>query len=225
MNKLIAGTIILMIIAVLYWFIKDHELEKDKIFYSIDDFPKFKLLNDNWKIIKDEIPKFDEMTLNKKLQRNIGTWDTDHNQELLRLVNENVDWVTGWSKNWFHYPIIYMGKPIKNIEKILPKTYNILKQLPSIHVAGFSLLKPNSTLGWHADETGKETSSLAINFGLDCDDSVLHVRDKNNPNNIWKIRQKNNDFIIFDSNYEHQVVNSSKTNYRVILYIDFKTNK
>lgn len=214
--------ILCCIFACSYLYINNNEDNEDKIFYFIKDHPELLPLLNNWKIIRKEVPKFDQTKLNKELVRKIGDWNTPHNKKLLQLVNKNPDWVTGWNKNWFHFPIIYMGNFINNVEKIFPNTCDILRSMPFVHVAGFSLLLPNSTLKWHSDETGKSTQSLAMNLGLDSEKSVLYVKDNNE--NIIKTNQESGKIIIFDSNYEHKVENFSKGNYRVILYIDFKTN-
>ena len=198
-------------------YIKEHY----QIFSSTMKHPEIKLLENNWEIIRNEIPAFNVSDLNQNLTRNIGVWDTDQNKNILSKLNDKVEWVTGWSPGWFHFPIIYLGKPINGIEKILPETAKIIKKIPSIYVAGFSVLLPNTTLRWHADETGAETDSLAVNLGLVSDNSVLHVKGKNN---TYNVPQKNGEAIIFDSNYSHQVINHSE-NIRVILYVDFKVNQ
>ena len=218
-------SIVIIVLVIIYWY-NMHKIsyrkEYDQIFSSIESYPEIKLLEQNWKIIRDEMPSFDINNLNKNLTRNIGVWDTDLNKNILNELNNKVDWVTGWSPGWFHFPIVYLGKPIDGIEKILPKTVEIIKKIPSIYVAGFSVLSPNTTLGWHVDETGSDTNSLAVNLGLDSNNSTLYV--KNSNGSISNTSQKNGHAIIFDSNYEHQVINHD-TNYRVILYVDFKVNQ
>lgn len=218
--------IIVILVLFLVYYYREYKFynkeEYSKIFPSIESYPEIKLLEDNWNVIRDEIPTFDITKLNKNLSRNIGVWDTNENKDILKQVNRKIEWVTGWSNGWFHFPIVYLGKPINGIEKILPKTFSLIKQIPSIYVAGFSILLPGTTLPWHVDETGTETNSLAMNLGLDSDNSILYVKGTNNTYNKF---QKNGKAIIFDSNYEHQVINNSKDNIRVILYVDFKINQ
>lgn len=199
--------------------LKDH----NNIFHDINEFPELQIIEDNWKVIRDEMPEFKLENLNSDLERSIGVWNTNENIDILKKINDKVDWVTGWSNNWFHFPIYYLGKPINNINKILPKTYEILSKIPSIYVAGYSILLPNATLPWHVDETGSETHSLAMNLGLDSDNSILYV--KGNREYIHEKKQANGKSILFDSNYKHEVINKSNTNVRVILYIDFKTDQ
>ena len=216
--------IIIVIIIFLYGFKTNYKLaqNKKKIFHEINEFPDLKIIHDNWETIRDEMPQFNIDKLNNNLQRIRGVWDTDNNKDLLEMVNNKVDWISGWSKNWFHFPIYYLGKPIKNIENIMPQTYKILKNIPSIYVAGYSILMPETTLDWHVDETGESTNSLAVNLGLNSDNSFLYVEDKDKY--IHTTKQKNGEMIIFDSNNRHKVINKSKSNIRVILYIDFKVN-
>ena len=82
-------------------------------------------------------------------------------------------------------------------------------------MAGFSLLKPNSYIKPHIDNTGIDNNSLGIHFGLIIPEkkkSFLIVNNK-------KIYEDNFKLFGFDSNYLHSAENNSKQN-RVILYID-----
>ena len=114
-----------------------------------------------------------------------------------------------------------MGQAIKGIDKIMPKTYDILKNYNSINVAGITVLIGETILDWHSDETGKKNNSLAINLGLISDNSVLTVKDSKNVEQ--SVSQDEGKIICFDSNYIHKVQNYSK-NIRFMLYIDFKTD-
>ena len=61
--------ICLIIMLILYCIYKYYNNEKN-LFYSSNDYPQFKIIEDNWKLIRDEIPDFD--INNIKIKRCMG---------------------------------------------------------------------------------------------------------------------------------------------------------
>jgi hypothetical protein len=123
-------------------------------------------------------------------------------------------------EDWYNFPLIYHGKVIDKADKICPQTVKILKKMPYIQIAGFSLLLPNSKLEIHNDETGKKNNSMACNLLLTDNNANLYLFKSGHK---YKYKHKKGKTVIFDSNLKHYADNKDSKN-RVILYIDFKTD-
>ena len=146
---------------------------------------------------------------------------SDDGNKFIEEVNNIEGWVYGGddqdniNKNWLNFGLINNNKELQANSKICPKTCKLLKNIKGINLAGFSLLKPNSYIKPHIDNTGIDNNSLGIHFGLiipEKNKSFLIVNNK-------KIYEDNFKLFGFDSNYLHSAENNSKQD-RVILYID-----
>ena len=197
---------------------KNKEKESGDIFYSLQDYPEVLIIEEKWEDIRSEIPPLNN--IDPTLIREAEPWNSKKNIAVAQRANKKLGWVSGWNPGWYHYPIAYLGKYMDGIEKICPKTVKILKLYgDQIHIAGYSVLMPDTTLPWHRDETGKTDGSIAINLPLSAENSTLYVK---TDDHLHSKKQVNGKTIIFDSNYEHEVINHSNSNIRVILYVDFK---
>ncbi|MDX1701496.1 MAG: aspartyl/asparaginyl beta-hydroxylase domain-containing protein [Melioribacteraceae bacterium] len=181
-----------------------------------------KLLEDNWEIIKSEIPEFDK---NKKYPiRERDAWNNEKCDKFIESLKDNKLWFASDWKNlrWYQFPLIYHNKPIGNADKICPKTVELLLKIPSIQVGGFTLLYPKTKMPIHTDFTGKKHRSMAANMPLTSKNDCLYIKNKNN--SFQTKRHKNGEMIIFDATNEHYAENLDNNNIRVILYLDFKTD-
>ncbi len=213
-------TLILVILSYLLY----KKIRKPQLFYSSDDYPQFKLLEDNYKMIVEEIPKFDIKDVTFKRKRE--DWNNNGMEKLYEQLKNNNKWIKSWNVNnedniWFNFPLIYNNKPVGMAEKICPNTINLLKQLPIIKVCGYSLLVPKSKLDIHKDLTGPSTNSMALNLNLVGKDCSLFIKPFNN-NNYYEKKHKEGKAVIFNSEQYHYATNNDSTN-RIILYIDFAT--
>jgi beta-hydroxylase len=192
-------------------------------FHSTDMYPKMKVIEDNWMVFKNEIPKFDPNNLNT-LSRDKDAWNNEDGKKFIDKLKDNKSWIKGWLNDveWYQFPLMYHGEPIGKAVEICPKSINILKQVPGIRIAGFALLLPNEKLPIHTDDTGKSTNSMAANMGLISLTSHLYVRD--NQGIFQTFKHQDGKMVIFDSENEHYADNQDQNNIRYILYIDFKTD-
>ena len=205
--------IILLLLISVYLFVK---YPVPKVFYSTQDYPEMKILEDNHKLIAKEIPKFNINKASMYPKRDRKSWNNKQGQELAESMKS--EWVQGWQgdKIWFNFPLMYHNKVIDKADQKCPETIKLLKQIPSIRIAGYSILLPRSELPKHVDQTGKSTFSMACNMLLTDNIANLYVQ-----NNKHKHRQGK--MVIFDSNLEHYADNQDNK-VRVILYIDFRTD-
>jgi len=186
---------------------------------EVNLYNKFRILEDSYKIILDEIPQFDITNITMKRQRN--EW-FGHNEGLtfIQKIN-NTEWHRAWDKSekWFNFPLMYNNNIVGTSETICPNTIKILKEIGGINIAGFSLLLPDSTLEIHTDSTGPNNNSMALNMCLIGEKSHLYVK---HDNIFHTYTHENGKLVIFNSENEHYADNLGVTN-RIILYIDFQT--
>jgi len=190
-------------------------IQYKNLFYSTNNYPELKIIEDNWDIIASEIPKIDINNLEQYPIRPRDAWNNIDAVNYLFTLQSN--WVRGWQgASWYNFPLMYHNNIIDKAEKICPKTINILKSLPFIQIAGYSLLLPKSKLDTHTDETGKRNNSMACNLLLTNNNANLYVLNRTYKHKIGKA-------VIFDSNLQHYADNKDD-DIRIILYIDFKTD-
>ena len=63
------------------------------LFYTTEKYPKMKILEDNYEIIKNEIPKF--IFENIKIKRTRDDWD-EKAQDLIKSLEHNKEWIFSW---------------------------------------------------------------------------------------------------------------------------------
>ena len=189
------------------------------LFYTTEKYPKMKIIEENYEIIKNEIPEF--YIDNIKIQRKVTEWG-DNGIDLVKTLENNQDWLFSMHSIdvWFAYPLMYNNNPIGLAEKICPNTIKILKSLGNIKTCGFALIYPNSSLNIHCDDVGPTYNSMGFNMlltGFNSDLSIYYNNKK------YKHIHQNGKAVIFNSELCHNASNNGSTN-RVIIYIDFSTN-
>lgn len=216
---LIVLMLVICIFSILYY--NYPKKQNEQLFYTTWEYPELKILEDNWKTIANEIPLFDINQIDKYPKRERSAWNNEEGKKLANSLKST--WVQGWQGNgiWFNFPLMYHNDVIGDSDKICPKTVDLLKQIPSIQIAGYSILLPKSELPKHTDLTGKKNDSMACNFLLTENDANLYV--KSSSNNFMEYNHKTGKLVVFDSNFEHYADNKDDK-IRVILYIDFKTD-
>jgi beta-hydroxylase len=91
-----------------------------------------------------------------------------------------------------------------------PVTCSIIKSLPEIHLAMFSVLEPGGVITPH---TGPFKGALRYHLGLSCPTNV-HITVDGTPYN-WR----DGEDVLFDDTYVHSVVNNASAS-RIILFMD-----
>jgi len=195
-------------------------IENDIIFKSSNDYPKLKLLENNWEIIKNEIPELDKNKVT--ISRSQDTWNNQKGLEFVESLKDNKDWVKSWDGNdsWFTFPLIYKDSPVGKAEELCPQTVKLLKQLGGIRIAAYSLLTPNSILPIHHDDTGPTFGSMSMNLLLDGTFCSLYIK---HDDKFVEHKHKLGECVIFNSEVDHYADNRDFFN-RTILFVDFMTD-
>lgn len=200
--------------------------KKDKLFLTTKNYPEMKVIEDNWKVIRSEIPVFDRKlyNANKIASRKEEAWNNNKGEQLFESLKDNKTWVKGWWDDieWYQFPLVYHNKVVGKAGEICPNTVKLLKNIPSIQIAGYAILLPKTKMPVHTDSTGDEFASMAANLALKSYDSYLYISPDDN--NFDKIKHKDGHMVIFDSSRKHYAENKDLDNIRVILYIDFRTD-
>jgi beta-hydroxylase len=214
--------VICLISSILLLIIKTNSQNNKLLFLTSDDYPNLKPLEEKWNIIKEEIPHFDKYK--KMRSREQDEWDNQKGQALFEKIRNEPEWIKGWMKEveWYNYPLIYMGKPMALSDQKCPKTYEILKSISNIKIAGYALLKAGHTLEKHKDSAGFKNGSMAANMQLIGESSSLFI--ENTDGIPIEHKHKDGKIIIFDSTNTHYASNNSNKD-RIILYLEFSIPK
>lgn len=219
--KIILLILIIILLVSIYKLRKFYQ-KKNNIFLTTDNYKEFKILEDKWNIIKNEIPDFD--ISNNMISRAQEVWLGDSMDKFAEKFNSKAEWFKAWSNSdsWYNFPLIYKNKLVGNAEEICPQTCNILKSFNNIRIAGYSLLIPNGDIQVHNDTTGPNYNSMALNMPLTGKKSSLYVRPHEHTK-FYKYTHTNGKAVIFNAEQEHFADNKDNS-YRVILYLDFGIN-
>jgi len=162
---------------------QNYIFEKD--FISLNNYPELNILNDNYKIILEE--------LNYILENGLwANYDDLHGKDIFR--KGNMEYVLSEMKNsetkvdkitknpkWKMFGLLFNKQPVS--ENLCPKTIELLKSIPCIINAGFSCLEPNKRTDAHSDDndiyyryqlplivpkgnTGFKVNNTSINYEL-----------------------------------------------------------
>jgi hypothetical protein len=186
-------------------------------FYSLAQFPKFRLLLDHWQEIRDEAVAIQGM-LNLRRKQNEwggGTEGANFVQQLIE--NENRGWIIAWDGDglWVNYALMYFNNVVPGVtEQWAPRTIALLRQIPGVRVGGFSKLLPHAYIAPHKDSTGPAYHSMAFHLCL-TGHASLRVEEH------W-VEQAPGKTLLFDSTRDHEVKNGNEE--RIVLYLDFDTD-
>jgi len=185
---------------------------------------KMKPLEENWKTIANEAAKLPDNIIDGPVTYRVQEdWLGDRGlAKIHEQFKNNAGWIYGWqadiggpNKEWMNWGLIFNGEPCGKNADMCPETTSLLKSIPGIQVAGFSLMTPKSKINPHTDATGKKFGSMAYHLGLDCPKGCnMVIGDK-------RECEKNGKSFIFDATDLHWAENTSDRP-RMILYIDFK---
>ena len=212
--------VLCMLLIIVTGYVYCRYMDTSQLFFTTNDYPELKILEDNWKIIASEIPPFDINKLDEYPKRTRSAWNNEEGKQLADSLKSV--WVQGWQGDriWYNFPLMYHNTIIDRADEICPQTIKLLKQISTIQIAGYSILMPKSKLPIHTDLTGKKHGSMACNFLLTDNNASLYVKD----NDFKEHKHKQGNLVVFDSTNKHYADNKDDE-IRVILYIDFKTNK
>jgi len=169
----------------------------ESVFFSNDQFPWSYELEANWKVIREEL---DEVMVNVDDLPNFH----DISPRQRRIAGDNL-----W-KTYFFQAFGFRAQ--KNCDRC-PETIKLLKKVPGLKVAFFSILAPGKHIPEHR---GKHKGLIRYHLGLKVpehkeacrirvDDQFAH----------WEEGKS----LIFDDTYYHEVWNDTDE-YRAVLFLD-----
>ena len=196
-------------------------------FYTIDEFPRFRELCDNWQIIKEEFLQINAPLMN--VHRHAKKQEEVIKQVQSELENGNTyGWVRGWGKegindDWIQYAIYsnssYVNKMLEPyINRLIPRTLEMLKRINGIKICGFAKLKAHSMLPCHTHEGIYKESLLQFHL------PIITAPERNYAylNVMGEFRRHvEGEPIIFDGSLDHFAINESDFD-RTVVYMEFK---
>lgn len=158
------------------------------------------VLRDNWQIIREEALALQATGAFEAIKTpgSVGYYD--------------VGFRTFYKRGWSKFYLMWYGTTHNSAMRLCPQTVALLKQVPGIQGAMFSILPPGSELSLHADPMA---SSLRYHLGLctpNSEDCYLNV------DGVHCSWQNGEDFV-FDETYPHYAKNNTEAS-RLILMCD-----
>jgi len=175
-----------------------------KAFYTIDEFPKFKVLEENYEVILNEYLNVAEIRKKENYKDNIFEPWVEKN--LYEESNDN---------GWDVAPIMIGGSVIEERCKKFPKLYQLTSGISGVVSISYSLLKPGTHIVPHKGYDEYSEKVLRYHMGIIIPEGDIGIRvDKELKS--WS----NGKSFIFDDYLIHEAWNFSKQD-RLVLIIDF----
>ncbi|KZZ21288.1 aspartyl/asparaginyl beta-hydroxylase, partial [Oleiphilus sp. HI0078] len=167
---------------------------------NIDDFAELQSLTDKWELVREEAESLREQGYFEKTTKEGSASYYD--------VGFRTFYKHGWSKfyvNWYGYTH-------ESAKKLCPNTVELLKNIPSVNGAMFTLLPPGSELTRHCDPIA---CSYRYQLGLSTPNSDACFINIDGKSYSWR----DGEAFCFDETYIHYVNNNTE-DYRLILMFD-----
>ncbi len=179
--------------------VPDYSLVGESTFFTNDQFPWSDELEANWKVIRDELEGVFEQVQ-----------DLPNFQDIMPR-QQRISPDDGW-KTYYFCAFGFVAQ--KNCDRC-PQTWELLKDIPGLKVAFFSILSPGKHIPRH---NGKHKGLIRYHLGLmvpepkekcriQVGDEIAH----------WEEGKS----LIFDDTYFHEVWNDTD-GYRAILFLDIE---
>lgn len=169
----------------------------DSVFYDKKDFPWAETLEANWQVIRQELdavmPYADALPNFQDISPRQG-----------KIANDN-----RW-KTFFFTAFGFRSQ--QNCDRC-PETYRLLKQIPGLKVAFFSILAPGKHIPEHR---GKHKGIIRYHLALKVPEPRENCRIRVADQIAYWEEGKS---LIFDDTYYHEVWNDTD-DYRVVLFLD-----
>lgn len=184
----------------LYFQTKNHK----RSFYKIDDFPQFKILEENYLKILNEFLSVTEERRKKKIED--GLFQPWVEKNLYEESNE---------EGWDVAPLMIGGNIIEERCKKFPILHEFTSKINGIVSISFSLLKPGTHIVPHKGYDDYSERVLRFHMGLIVPDGDVGIRVERD---IKKWEEGKS--FIFDDFLIHEAWNFTEKD-RVVLIIDF----
>lgn len=169
----------------------------NSVFFTPEQFPWSKMLEANWKVIREEL---DEVMEHTDALPNFQ----DISPRQHRIANDN-----RW-KTYFFWAFGFKSKV--NCDRC-PETTKLLKKIPGLKVAFFSILAPGKHIPEHY---GKHKGLIRYHLGLKVPEPKEKCRIRVHDQYAHWEEGKS---LIFDDTYLHEVWNDTD-GYRAVLFLD-----
>jgi ornithine lipid ester-linked acyl 2-hydroxylase len=177
--------------------IPEYSLVGDSVFFTEAQFPWSQALEENWQIIRQELDQV--LAYAPELP----------NFQDIMPRQQRISQDEGWKTYFFH---AFGFTAAKNCQQC-PQTWELLKQIPGMQVAFFSILAPGKHIPEH---NGKHKGVIRYHLAL---------RVPEPQENCWiqvdgqRRHWEEGKSLIFDDTFMHQVRNDTD-GYRVVLFLD-----
>lgn len=192
-------------------------------FYELSRFPKLQHLADHWEVIREEFLALDAPTLTiDRVGKSINQIVEELNAHM--EAGGEYGWLWGWGDGdvpmpeWTQYPLVAYDAPIPYAQSAMPKTLELLSQLPGIKLCALLRMEPNVFIGTHSHGGTWEEGLLHMQLTIDAPTkqsfAYLNVNGSFN-------HSTNGDLVIFDGSLDHFALNASEEEYRTVMYLEF----
>ena len=180
--------------------IKNHP----KPYYTLEEFPRFKILEENYEVILNEFLEVMEERKKKKSEKTMFEPWIERN--LYEESNE-----VGWDVA----PLMIGGNIIEDRCKQFPKLYELVNKIKGVVSISFSLLKPGTHIVPHKGYDDYSEKILRFHIGLIIPEGDLGIR-VDRQLKKWVVGKS----FIFDDYLIHEAWNFTNEE-RLVLIIDF----
>lgn len=194
-------------------------------FYTLDMFPKLKLLAQSWRDMQRELSNLRAPTMN------INRGHRPHEEVVNDIISQVISgqeygWVLGWgedegNKNWTQYGLVFEDTPVIFATEKMPQTCQMFNNIEGIHVAALARLAPDAFLPVHTHPELPKNNLLQMHITLQSAEydnfAYLNVAGT-------FVQQTAGTAYIFDGSLNHFAINTSKQE-RIILYLEFYKDK
>jgi aspartyl/asparaginyl beta-hydroxylase (cupin superfamily) len=181
---------------------KSHEIA----FYSIDDFPQFKILEENYQALLDELKEVTGKKENNKKIKHSNLFEPWVEKNLYEESND---------QGWDVAPLMIGGVLIDERCQKFPVLYSLIDKLKGIMSVSYSLLKPGTHIVPHKGYDDYSEKVLRYHMGMIIPKGDIALRvDKEIRS--WQCGRS----FIFDDYLVHEAWNFSNED-RIVLIIDF----
>jgi beta-hydroxylase len=166
-----------------------------KAVLEVERFPQLALLRDNWQVIRDEARALFE------------GGHIDYSAE-----HQDLAFVAFKKRGWKRFYLKWYDDFMPSAQSLCPKTVELVRRIPDINAAAFTMLPPGTKLGKHRDPFA---GSLRYHLGLVTPNSDLC--------RIWidgfEYSWRDGEDIVFDETYIHWAENQTDQ-HRIIFFAD-----
>lgn len=164
-------------------------------FQDLKQFPELAILQENWQIIRDEAQTLVDAGYIKAAEN-----------------NNDLGFNSFFKRGWKRFYLKWYENFLPSAQTLCPQTVNLLKNIPGIHGAMFTLLPKGGQLKPHRDPFA---GSLRYHLGLVTPNSEKCRIYVDGIPYAWK----NGEAVLFDETYIHSAKNETDID-RIILFCD-----